>query len=103
MFLTASALIALLGSTTALTPAVDISEPNPKAMSQSEIRAFNAKLDKNHKYFIRCKRNAATGSLVSREFSCRTNAQWLAADARGNQESRDILEEMTSKSWSSSN
>lgn len=101
MFLTASAIAAFLASGTIA--ASDIAEPNPKAMSQAEIRAFNATVDKTHRYFIRCKRSAATGSFVQREFSCRTNAQWAVADVRGNQEARDIGEEMQSKSWNTSN
>lgn len=104
MSLFSAALITLAGSAAATAAAnVDVPEPNPKEMSQSEIRKFNTQLDKGHKYYIRCKRAAATGSFVAREVSCRTNAQWAAADARGSQESRDILEEMTSKSWSTSN
>lgn len=98
----ATALVALLGSSAGIVPAADVAEPNPKAMSQSEIRAFNAKLDKGHKYFIRCKRSAATGSFIARDFSCRTNAQWAASENRGNQEARDVMEEVTSKSWNTS-
>lgn len=103
MITLASAIIALLGSATTVPPADTMVEPDPKAMSQSEIRAFNAKLAKGHPHFIRCKRSAATGSLVAREFSCRTNAQWAAADNRGAQEARDVMEEMTSKSMNTSN
>lgn len=98
-----SAVIALFGSAAATPAVADVAEPNPKAMSQSEIRAFNAKLDKGHKYFIRCKRSAATGSLVARDLSCRTNAQWAAADVRGNQEARDVMAEVTSKAANTSN
>lgn len=102
--LLASALIAFTGSAAAIdTPALEEFEPNPKAMSQAEIRAFNASLDKGHKFYIRCKRSAATGSFVQRQLSCRTNEQWAAADVRGNQEARDIGEEMQSKSWNTSN
>lgn len=100
MFFTA-ALMALAGSAAA--GAADIPEPDPKAMSQSEIRAFNAQLEKGHKFYIRCKRSAPTGSFVAREVSCRTNAQWAAAESRGNQEARDIMEEVQSKSWNTSN
>lgn len=103
MFFLASALVALAGSTSAATAAVEVDEPNPKAMSTAEIRAFNASLTKGHKYYIRCKKDAATGSMIQRQYSCRTNQQWAAADVRGNQEARDIGEEMQSKSWNSSN
>jgi hypothetical protein len=102
MIFLAAALVATTGSVVAAA-ATDIPEPNPKAMSQAEIRAYNANLDRQHRYYIRCKRSVATGSLTAREFSCRTNAQWAQADVRGNQESRDIMDEMTSKSWNSSN
>lgn len=102
MFLTASAAIALLGSTAAVTPVSDIAEPNPKKMSQSEIRAFNATVAANHPYYIRCKRTVATGSLTARLYSCRTNEQWARAEDLGNQEARDIMEEMQSKSWNTS-
>lgn len=99
MFLITSALLALAGSTAAIA-SVDVVGPNPKAMSQGEIRTFNARLEKGHKYFIRCKRSAPTGSFVQREFVCRTNEQWAAADVRGNQESRDIAERMANKAAS---
>lgn len=101
MLSTASAIIAAL-SANAAALASEIAEPNPKAMSQAEIRAFNAKLEKGHRYFIRCKRSAATGSFIERNFSCRTNEQWSAAEARGNDEARDVMEEMRSKSWNTS-
>lgn len=100
MFFFTSTLIALVGSTAAGVPAAEVAEPNPKTMSQAEIRAFNAALDKDHKYFIRCKRSATTGSYAKREYSCRTNTQWAAADVAGNQEARDIGERMTSKAAS---
>ena len=102
MSLIASALFVLAGSSPVV-PAVLTEEPDPKAMSYAEIRAFNAPLDKNHKFYIRCKRSAATGSLIQREMSCRTNEKWALADVRGNQEARDIGEEMQSKSWNISN
>ena len=99
MFIFATAIFGLAANSAAIA----IAEPNPKAMSQAEIRAFNATVDKDHKYHIRCRRSAATGSFIQRQFSCRTNEQWAAADARGNQEARDIGEEMQSKSWNTSN
>ena len=101
MSLIAAMLITLAG-TSGTTAAGGVQEPNPRTMSQGEIRAFNASLDKGHKYFIRCKRSTATGSFVKRDVSCRTNEQWAKADARGNQEARDIGEEMQSKSWNTS-
>ena len=82
--------------------AADVPEPDPKAMSRSEIRAFNAKLAKTHPYYIRCVRSAEIGSLVKRNYSCRTNAQWQKADAIGNQNARDAIESMQSKSANTS-
>ena len=80
-----------------------VSEPDPKAMSQKEIRAFNAGLPKSHPYYIRCKSSPEIGSLVKKLYSCRTNAQWQKSDAIGNQNARDTYEDMTSKSWNTSN
>lgn len=74
-------------------------EPDPKSMSQAEIRAYNASLKDDDPFFIRCKRSKATGSLISRSYSCRTNAQWAASDVTGNQDARDTMDRMTSKSW----
>lgn len=93
------AAIALMLAAEGASAPAQLAEPNPKTMSQSEIRAFNAALDKGHPYYIRCKRSANIGSLVARNFSCRTNRQWAAAEDAGNQEARDIGEEMKSKSW----
>jgi hypothetical protein len=82
--------------------AVDVPEPNPKAMSRSEIRAFNAKLSRTHPYYIRCERTEDIGSLVKRSYSCRTNAQWHKAEAIGNQNARDAVESMQSKAVNTS-
>lgn len=78
-------------------PAAEVSAPDPKKMSQSEIRAHNAKLARDHPYFIRCVRSADTGSLVKRGSSCRTNQQWADAEEAGNREARDIADRMSSK------
>ena len=77
----------------------DMAEPDPKKMSQAEIRAHNAKLPRDHPYYIRCVRTAEIGSLVKRTFSCRTNQQWPAAEEAGNREARDINDRMSSKAW----
>lgn len=77
----------------------DMAEPDPKKMSQAEIRAHNAKLPREHPYYIRCVRTAEIGSLVKRSFSCRTNQQWTAAEEAGNREAWDISERMSSKAW----
>lgn len=74
---------------------------DPKKMSQAEIRAHNSKLAKTDPNYIRCVKSAPIGSLVARNFSCRTVAQWNSADRVGNDEARQIGEEMASKSWNS--
>lgn len=76
-------------------------EPDPKAMSSAEIRTHNAGLDKSHRYYIRCVRSVAIGSLIARVYSCRTNQQWTAADRTGNQNARDTVEAMQSKAMNS--
>lgn len=102
MLVSAIALLLTSAATTAVS-AADVTEPDPKAMKQSEIREFNAKLAKNHPYYIRCVREAETGSFVPRKASCRTNQQWNAAHEAGNREARDIQDEMKSKAMNGSN
>ena len=76
---------------------VAVTEPNPKKMSQSAIRAHNAELSRDHPYFIRCVKSEEIGSLIKRKLSCRTNQQWSAAENAANDEARDIADEMRSK------
>lgn len=92
----------LASQATAAVPVV-VAVPNPKAMSSSEIRSFNAKLPRDHRYHIRCVKSADTGSLVKRNLSCRTNEQWQMAEENGNQNARDTVEAMRSKASNSSN
>ena len=95
--------VAILGSqATAVVPVV-VAEPNPKSMSSSEIRDFNANLPREHRYYIRCVKSADTGSLVKRNLRCRTNEQWQMADDTGNRNARDTVEAMQSKANNSSN
>lgn len=75
---------------------------DPHSMTQKEIRAYNANLDKNDPNFIRCKREVEIGSLVKRTYSCRTNDQWAKADRQGNENARESYDAMTSKSWNTS-
>lgn len=96
----ASLLLASSATTAAPAAPPAANQPvDPKKMSQAQIRAHNAKLAKTDPNYIRCVRSAAIGSLVARNFSCRTVAQWNAADRVGNEEARQIGEEMASKSW----
>ena len=80
-----------------------VSEPDPKAMTQKQIRAFNAALPKGHPHYIRCKSSPEIGSLAKKLHSCRTNAQWQKSEAIGNQNARDTYDHMTSKAGNSSN
>ena len=95
------ALIALIAAE-AVTAQPAIAAPDPKAMSHAEIRAFNAKVDRGHPYYIRCVKSEAIGSLVKRQVSCRTNEQWKEADRVGNDEVRDVMDHTRSKSWNTS-
>lgn len=70
---------------------------DPKKMTQAQIRVHNAKLARTHPNYIRCVRSAEIGSLVSRNYSCRTVAQWHAADLAGNDEMRRVADAMASK------
>jgi plasmid maintenance system killer protein len=74
--------------------------PDPKAMSEAEIRAFNASVPANHPFHIRCKRYLAPGSAIKKLYSCRTNEQWRAAWDAGNQEARNIGDHFQSKAGS---
>lgn len=68
---------------------VALVEPDPKTMSQKEIREFNATLPRTHPFFIRCIKSDETGSLARKIMSCRTNRQWEIAYKQGNQDARD--------------
>ena len=77
-------------------------EPNPKVMSQREIKAYNASLPKDHPFYIRCVSTLELGSLVKRNYSCRTNRQWALSDDKGNQNARETYDAMTSKATTTS-
>ncbi len=91
----------LLGSADAVIPASAnaLVEPDPKVMSQKEIRAFNAAVDRKHPFYIRCVSTVEIGTLSKRNYSCRTNRQWSLADRIGNDNARETYDSMTSKSW----
>lgn len=95
LFLLSSAATASVGDAAAAAAA----EPNPKAMTASQIREHNSKLERKHPHFIRCVRSANTGTLVARNVSCRTNQQWAIAERVGNDEVREIGDKMASKFW----
>ena len=83
-------------------PGTMVDSPNPKKMSQPEIRTHNARLKATDPYFIKCVRSEPTGSLVKTNFSCRTNQQWRIAEDVGNDVARAIGDEMASKGWRTS-
>lgn len=66
----------------------------PILMKTSEIRAYNATLTPDHPNYIRCVRDAETGSLVKRSRAkvCRTNQEWEQVDANGNENARDTAD-----------
>lgn len=86
---------------TAASAEVPVVEPDPKAMSQKEIREFNSRVPRNHPFYIRCVASDEVGSLVRKSYSCRTNRQWKLADETGNQNARDTMEQMASKATNS--
>ena len=90
----AAVLLSSAVATPAAVPAID-----PKKMSQKQIREHNKGRDVKDPQYIRCVKSAAIGSLVERNYSCRTNAQWAAADRTGNEEARAIQDQMASKAW----
>ena len=49
---------------------------DPRAMSMSEIRAHNAKLDRKDRKYIVCRTSDQTGSLARKNRICRTNGEW---------------------------
>jgi hypothetical protein len=97
LMLTAFLLILAADAAPTLAAESAITEPNPKTMNKKQIREFNAKLPRNHPYYIRCVASDEVGSLVKKSYSCRTNQQWRLADEKGNQNVRDTMEQMASK------
>ena len=64
----------------------------PSEMTPTEIKAYNADIDKAHPYYITCRKTEVIGSLARKLRVCRTNQQWKEASARGNENSRDLVE-----------
>lgn len=92
----ASALLLLSSAPVVVTPAIP--EPNPTEMSSAEIRTHNKALDRTHPYFIRCVRQADTGSLVARKPVCRTNERWALLDKASRRAADELAGDMTSRS-----
>jgi hypothetical protein len=66
----------------------------PSEMTPTEIKAYNADIDPNHPYYIKCRKSEVMGSLVKKLRVCRTNQQWKEASAKGNDATRESLEAM---------
>lgn len=49
------------------------------------------KLDRNDPNATRCKRLATIGSLVRKERTCRTNAEWRAISEQQNRDADDLI------------
>jgi hypothetical protein len=71
----------------------------PIKMKPSEIRAYNAKLTRDHPNYIRCDRVEETGSLVKKSTVCRTNEEWNRIETANNEGARDMARDMQ-KGWS---
>ena len=67
----------------------------PSLMTGTEIKAYNAGLDNSHPYYIRCRKDAVIGSLARKLRVCRTNEEWKKFAAQGNDNSREIYDEMS--------
>ena len=74
--------------------AIDKQPPSrmPSEMTPTEIKAYNADLDKAHPYYITCRKTEVMGSLARKLRVCRTNEQWKESSARGNDNARELTE-----------
>ena len=84
----ATVLILATGSAQVALPMVN----GPIVMKQSEIRAYNAKLSRDHPHYIRCVMDSETGSLVKSKPVCRTNQEWDRVETDGNNTARETVE-----------
>jgi hypothetical protein len=64
----------------------------PSEMTPSEIKAYNADINADHPYYIKCRKTEVIGSLARKLRVCRTNEQWKEASAKGNDSTRETLE-----------
>ena len=67
----------------------------PSEMTPTEIRAYNEGLDFSHPYYIRCRKDVVVGSLIRKLRVCRTNEEWKRFAAMGNDNSREILDDVS--------
>ena len=97
------ATIAMVLALAASGPAAAIAGPEtklppdraPSLMTSTEIRAYNQGLESTHPYFIKCKKDPVVGSLVRKLRVCRTNEEWKRFAEMGNDNGRDVLDDMT--------
>ena len=75
----------------------------PSEMTSTEIKAYNADIDRAHPYYISCRKTEVIGSLARKLRVCRTNEQWKESSARGNENAADTLEAMRRAPVNSSN
>lgn len=94
---------AFLLLTAAPVAAVTIPEPQPAEMTASQIREHNKTLDRTHPYYIKCVREADTGSLVARKPICRTNERWSLLEKATRASTDQMAADMTTRSASSGN
>lgn len=90
--------ILLLAAAPAATPAMP--EPQPSEMTAAEIRAHNKTLDRTDPYYIKCVREADTGSLVARKPVCKTNERWALLEKRTRAGADQMATDMTTRSAS---
>mgnify|MGYP003580536922 CR=1 FL=1 len=64
----------------------------PSEMTPTEIKAYNADITEAHPYYIKCRKTEVIGSLARKLRVCRTNEQWKESSAKGNENSRDLVE-----------
>ena len=84
--------LALSQGATAAQPADIMSEQRVAVMTRTEIRDYNARLERAHPAYIRCDRRLETGSLVKKVTTCRTNEEWRRVETIGSDEARDIVD-----------
>lgn len=69
----------------------------PSTMTGTEIKAHNRGLPMTHPYYVKCRKMEVSGSLVKKLRVCHTNEQWAQVWTQGNQNSRDIMDDYSSK------
>ena len=90
--------IALAFQAFAVSTPLVANNPDVGAMTPRDIKMHNADLAKDDPEYIRCKRFLETGSLIKTINICRTNRSWTVSVQNGNQNARDTLDAMSSKS-----